>query len=103
MPRGDSTGPAGLGPMTGRGLGFCGGSEPAGFRRGAFHGRGFRPGRNSWAGRGWGYMPFRAGPDAIDTASYEENEKDFLDRELTYLKGELETLQKRRDALKDEG
>jgi hypothetical protein len=98
--------------MTGWGLGNCTGDAPAGFRRwsgrfgryggGAFHGRRFGRGRDNWAGRGWGYMPFRAGPDAIDVASYEENEKDFLDRELTYLKGELETLQKRRDALKDE-
>ena len=31
MPRGDGTGPMGIGPMTGRGRGFCGGSGAPGF------------------------------------------------------------------------
>ena len=37
MPRFDQTGPAGAGPMTGRGMGPCGG----GMRRGFGYGRGF--------------------------------------------------------------
>jgi len=31
MPRRDGTGPMGLGPMTGRGLGFCNGFSTSGF------------------------------------------------------------------------
>ncbi len=31
MPLGDGTGPNGLGPMTGRGAGFCTGSKNAGY------------------------------------------------------------------------
>jgi hypothetical protein len=31
MPRGDGTGPLGMGPMTGRGAGFCAGRAIAGF------------------------------------------------------------------------
>jgi len=31
MPRGDGTGPMGLGPMTGRGAGFCAGFPAPGF------------------------------------------------------------------------
>lgn len=31
MPRGDRTGPSGEGPMTGRGLGLCSGSDTPGF------------------------------------------------------------------------
>ena len=31
MPRGDGTGPAGLGPMTGRGLGYCAGYSRPGY------------------------------------------------------------------------
>lgn len=31
MPRGDGTGPMGLGPMTGRGLGYCAGYGAPGF------------------------------------------------------------------------
>jgi len=56
MPRGDGTGPAGLGPMTGRAAGYCAGSPAPGFmdpgvgggglgRRGAFGGG---RGRRNW-------------------------------------------------------
>ncbi|MFW6102913.1 MAG: DUF5320 domain-containing protein, partial [Chloroflexota bacterium] len=31
MPWGDGTGPAGMGPMTGRGLGYCSGYGAPGF------------------------------------------------------------------------
>ncbi len=31
MPRGDGTGPAGMGPMTGRAAGYCAGSNAPGF------------------------------------------------------------------------
>jgi hypothetical protein len=41
MPFGDGTGPAGLGPMTGRRAGFCGGRGAAG-RIGPGVGRGWR-------------------------------------------------------------
>jgi len=40
MPGQNGTGPAGTGPMTGRGLGPCAGGQPAGMRGGM--GRGFR-------------------------------------------------------------
>ena len=45
MPRGDGTGPNGMGPMTGRGMGYC-----AGFNRPGFA----RPGSNRAMGRGFG-------------------------------------------------
>lgn len=54
MPRGDRTGPMGMGPMTGRGTGFCGGFGAPGFMN-AVPGRGgmgFGRGR----GRGFGMM-----------------------------------------------
>jgi len=49
MPGGDGTGPAGMGPMTGRAAGYCAGYPVAGFMNPI-------PGRASWAlGRGgWG-------------------------------------------------
>ncbi len=49
MPRGDGTGPNGLGSMTGRGLGYCAGYNTPGYIKG--------PGMNSGArwGRGLGY------------------------------------------------
>jgi hypothetical protein len=47
MPRGDRTGPAGLGPMTGRGAGFCAGSGVPGYANPG-------PGRGWGRGGGWG-------------------------------------------------
>ncbi len=63
MPRGDGTGPAGMGPMTGRGAGYCAGYSVPGFTNpvggryigtegGAFSGGG---GRGARSGRGRGY------------------------------------------------
>ncbi len=53
MPGGDGTGPAGLGPMTGRAAGFCAGYPAPGYTngggRGGFGGRG----RGRGGGRGW--------------------------------------------------
>lgn len=43
MPRGNGTGPAGMGPMTGRGAGFCAGFGMPGYANrgdGGFFGRG---------------------------------------------------------------
>jgi hypothetical protein len=48
MPKGDRTGPAGAGPMTGRGTGFCAGFNTVGFQTaGGGFGRG--------CGRGFGF------------------------------------------------
>ncbi|MEF8874996.1 MAG: DUF5320 domain-containing protein [Candidatus Thermoplasmatota archaeon] len=76
MPRGDGTGPEGLGPMTGRGLGFCAGFDSPGFTKGGGRGlargrgrglgrglgRGFRGGRGRGGGRGFGRAPPRRAP-----------------------------------------
>ncbi|MEW5867539.1 MAG: DUF5320 domain-containing protein [Bacillota bacterium] len=54
MPRGDGTGPAGFGPMTGRAAGYCAGypvpgyMNPVGFRRAGFW-------RRPWLGWGAGF------------------------------------------------
>ena len=51
MPGGDGTGPAGLGPMTGRAAGYCAGYSVPGFMNPI-------PGRGFWGwgrGRGWGW------------------------------------------------
>ena len=51
MPRFDGTGPMGQGPMTGRGMGPCGGCSPFGWRMG------FRKGMGRGMGRGFGRGP----------------------------------------------
>ena len=53
MPRGDGTGPAGMGPMTGRAAGFCAGYPVPGFMN-PVGGRGYG-GWGRGAGRGWGW------------------------------------------------
>jgi len=59
MPGGDGTGPAGMGPMTGRAAGFCAGyplpgyANPVGGRGYWGWGRGFRGG--GWGRRNWYY------------------------------------------------
>ena len=50
MPRGDRTGPRGLGPMTGRAAGYCSGSQVPGYMNPM---PGF-PGPRFGRGRGWG-------------------------------------------------
>jgi len=59
MPRGDGTGPGGMGPMTGRAVGYCAGYSTPGYanawggrRMGYGFGRGGGWGRGM--GRGWG-------------------------------------------------
>lgn len=63
MPRGDGTGPWGLGPMTGRAAGYCAGYPVPGYAnpipgRG-FWGRGFG---GRWFGYGRGWAPYYGAP-----------------------------------------
>lgn len=65
MPRGDRTGPWGLGPMTGRRMGYCAGYPGPGFLSpgpGFGYGRGFGLGRGMGYGRGRGWRRAGFGP-----------------------------------------
>ena len=53
MPGGDRTGPAGLGPMTGRAAGFCAGYPVPGYAN-PIGGRGFLGRGRGFGGGGWG-------------------------------------------------
>ncbi|NLG28189.1 MAG: DUF5320 domain-containing protein [Chloroflexi bacterium] len=119
MPGGDRTGPRGLGPMTGRGAGYCAGYKTPGyanpwggrfFGRGAFGGgRGHRhwfyaTGQPRWARFGYGAaypgwnMPpagaFWGAPPAAP-AWTPEQEAAALKEQAEMLGGELEAIQKR--------
>jgi len=54
MPAGDRTGPRGMGPMTGRGAGYCAGYPTPGFMN-PYGGRGFGAGYSAYA------VPYAAG------------------------------------------
>jgi len=61
MPRGDGTGPAGMGPMTGRAAGYCAGYAAPGYMNPI-------PGRGAWAGpMNPGYA---SAPYAVPQAAY---------------------------------
>ncbi|NLY71368.1 MAG: DUF5320 domain-containing protein [Clostridiales bacterium] len=100
MPRGDGTGPFGLGPMTGRGAGYCAGygvpgyANPIGFRRG--FGRGF--------GRGLGRNPYWGGYyTPYDDIPYEPvDEKKLLKRQAEILEDQLELIKKRLSSIEEE-
>ncbi|MBN2181162.1 MAG: DUF5320 domain-containing protein [Sedimentisphaerales bacterium] len=74
MPRGNGTGPAGMGPMTGRAAGYCAGYQMPGFMnpiggRGGFWGRG----RGFWGrggGRGWRNRYYATGVPGWAVAPY---------------------------------
>jgi hypothetical protein len=77
MPAGDGTGPMGLGPMTGRGAGYCGGFAMPGYMNpmpGRGMGMGWGRGRGRGRGRGWrrAWQPMGAvgGPPAYGVGSY---------------------------------
>lgn len=103
MPRGDRTGPMGMGPMTGRAAGYCAGYDVPGYMNPA-GGRGFGMGRGGWGGggRGWrnmyyatglpgwaraGYYPYGA-PAAPPVTAQPNSEA-----ELSYLKTQAQSLQ----------
>ncbi len=120
MPGGDRTGPAGFGPMTGRGAGFCAGYSVPGYMnpipgrgfwgRGRGGGRGGGRGWRNWyyatgltgwqrAGYGWpgfaapAYYP--ASPYPAASAVTKEQELDMLKDQLEFHEETLEGLKKR--------
>ncbi len=105
MPRGDGTGPGGMGPMTGRAAGYCAGYNTPGFANpipgrgfGFGRGRGFGFGRGFRGGRGGGYgyaAPLGYAPQAGYAQPTAQQEADALKNEAEYLKGTLEDINKR--------
>lgn len=128
MPRGDRTGPMGMGPMTGRAAGYCAGFDTPGFQNpvpGRGFGMGFGRGRGArgrgcgfgggGGGRGWRNMFYATGqpgwmrsgvhaqPAGYPQAAYSnadpESEKQILLRQAEALQAELDQIRKRLDAL----
>ena len=111
MPRGDGTGPAGMGPMTGRAAGFCAGYQVPGFMNpyggrlgGGFgRGRGFGMGRGMGRGfrMGWG-VPYGVNPyeanqyGSVPYPSYTpEQEMQDLQGQAKVIGDQLEQINKR--------
>ncbi len=111
MPRGDKTGPAGQGPRTGRGLGYCSGFDAPGFMQPGF-GRGMGYGRGMGLGRGMVFRRGRGGffgmgfvPPIVPTqVPYyapsvpqitKEQEKQILSQDLDFLENQIQVIKKR--------
>jgi hypothetical protein len=122
MPAGDGTGPRGMGPMTGRGAGYCAGYDMPGYAN-PMPGRGFGMGwgrGGGWGGgwgrgRGWrhqyyatgmpgwarfGYSPAWGTPPAVPYGPYgapptPEQEVEFLKAQAEGLKEQLDAIGKR--------
>lgn len=122
MPRGDGTGPAGMGPMTGRAAGYCAGYSVPGYMnpiggRGGFGSRGggfgggrgrrnwyYATGQPGWARAAWG-MPAWGDPGAAYPPPYvggyqqaappPEQEKEALRQQAEYLQQSLDEINER--------
>ena len=97
MPRGDKTGPNGMGPMTGRQAGYCAGFDTPGFNnnysgtRGGGFGRGNR-------------LRFRGGfqNNAYSVPEYPDvSEKTILENEIKMLKEQLDSFEKKLSDIQD--
>ncbi len=90
MPWGDRTGPLGMGPRTGRGLGYCGGFNSPGFTKGPGWGRGRGWRWRFWGrGFGWGWRWFG------DPAVAPIDEQEILKEEAESLRRRLAEIEKR--------
>jgi len=132
MPRGDGTGPAGMGPMTGRAAGYCAGYSVPGYAN-PVGGRFFGAGRSffgSRGGRGRGYrnwynatglpgwqrynmgMPAWGGVYAPPVNPYvnpysgpaatPDEEKEMLKEQAEFLKQQIDDIQERMVELEKE-
>jgi len=125
MPAGDGTGPRGMGPMTGRGAGYCAGSVTPGYAS-PVPGRGFGMGGGRGGGRGggwrwrnqyyatglpgwarFGYAPAWGAPPAQAYGPYAapptpEQETEFLKTQAEWLKEQLDAISQRVAELEQE-
>lgn len=99
MPALNGTGPAGMGPLTGRGLGYCTGARSTTYRYGRRpgfglgYGRGMGLGRR-FAGRGMGSgMGYGRYYGPVETVAPEiRSDKEFLVAQRDALKDQLEII-----------
>jgi hypothetical protein len=112
MPRGNRTGPMGMGPMTGHRGGYCAGYNMPGFMNPG-PGIGFGAGYGGGRGRGWRWWPrfYETGSPGWAIYDYapnwfvpptQEQEAESLKRQAEWLKGQLDEINQRIEKLKEE-
>ncbi len=110
MPLGDRTGPAGLGPMTGRAAGYCAGYSGPGYMNpvpGRGFGRGWGKGFGWGRGFGWGagypygaHYGYAAPYPAYSEKISPQQEITMLSEQAKALENELEAVKKKIKELK---
>ena len=126
MPGGDRTGPMGMGPMTGRGAGYCAGYPTPGFINrwagrgfgggGRGRGRGWRnwfyaTGVPGWQRAAWGWPSYGfaggygvpGAPVAGAPGMTQDQELDLLRRQAEDFAGALDEIKRRIDELEAQG
>ena len=104
MPGGDGTGPLGMGPMSGRGAGFCGGFGAPGYAspvmgrgrggRGRGLGRMFwAAGAPVWARLGWGALSYAFGSPTPEV------ERETLKQQMGAMEAQLDAIKRRLEEL----
>ena len=109
MPGGDGTGPAGMGPMTGRAAGYCAGYPTGGYMS-PVGGRGYwgwgRGRGGGWGRRNWYHatgLPFWArGPQGYVGAMNPDQERESLRQQSQYLQDSLDAIHRRIEDLEKE-
>ena len=118
MPLGDKTGPTGLGPKTGRAVGYCSGSTTPGYMNtgvqgrgrargmgagrgmafGGGFGRGFGGGRRGRGNYGRGYYQTPP-PQNFSNEFSEENERNYLENLLRENEQNISEIKKRLESI----
>lgn len=105
MPYGDRTGPRGIGPLTGRGFGFCRGFNHPGSMVGTGRGlsmgmgRGFKRGYGRGFGFRTGYAPFVDYGLPEPYEYHPEQEKEYLKNQIDTLEKTIHNLKKRMEEI----
>jgi len=116
MPRGDRTGPTGMGQMTGRAAGYCAGYSVPGYANPGFRaGMGFGCGFGRGGGRGWRNWYYATGLTGWQRAMYpypayapaapamtKQQEKEVLKDQAEYLEKSLEDIRQRLNELESQ-
>ena len=96
MPRGDGTGPMGMGPMTGRGAGLCGGfAVPGAMNNSGGLGVCRRGGGRMMRSGGFSLNNRFMGQQNVSATVPAANEKEFLTNQAKFLEKQLEQVKQR--------
>jgi len=101
MPRGDGTGPMGMGPMTGRAAGYCAGYGVPGYANPGFgRGMGMAWGRGGGFGMGMAWRrgrgrAFGFAPAPFVPTPTREQELDVLHSQADWLKEQMDAINQR--------